>query len=294
MKATRPSRTRQLARLGTTVVVIAVAAAACGQGSGSQATSGNSGGKAAAVTPPADIGKQGYVTFCSSLANPPREFMDNGKPAGTDIQVGEALARQMGVTVKWRQFLFSGLIPALQAQSCDAIVEEMFIKPERQKVIDQIPFAQSLNATVVPKGNPFGITGINDTESGRKVGVPRGDTYGALMEAYNVKLKAAGKPPIKIVPVPSTDDMFNQLLAGTVDAAGATTTSAAFYIQKSNGRLELGGQPFYPLQDGIGVRKDNTGLSTALQQALTNIMKNGSYQKIWADAGLQSNALPAP
>lgn len=292
MSIARSHRTPVASARGFVVLAaLGLAATACGQG-GSGAAQSTSRATAAAVPPPAAIAQQGYVTFCSSLANPPREFMQDGKPSGSDIQIGEALARQMGVTVRWKQYLFDGLIPALQSQNCDAIVEEMFIKPERQQVIDQLPFAQSLNATVVPKGNPLGITGINETESGRKVGVPRGDTYGMLMAEYNKKLAAAGKPPIQIVPVPSTDDMFNQLLAGTVDAAGATTTSAAYYIAKSNGRLQLGGDPFYPLQDGIGVRKGNAELSKALQQALANIMKDGTYQKIWKSWNLDSNALP--
>lgn len=272
------------------VIALATATAGCsGASSGVQ----NESSKSAHVTvqPPAELADSGQITFCSSLTNPPREFRDNGQPKGSDVELATAIADQMGLTPKWVQSTFDGLIPALQGQRCDAIVDELFIKPEREAVIKMLPYSTSAEQTVVPKGNPQGISDL-ESLSGHKVGVTNGTTYQALLMDYNKKLKSEGKEPATLVTFPSTADMFNQLISGTVEAAGGTLSSSVYYEGKAGGQLELAGDPFGAVSDGLGFRKNDTKLYDAVQEAFGNLRDNGTYEEIFKKYGLEGETLP--
>ncbi len=99
---------------------------------------------AADMSLPASITSSKTITFCSAVNLPPMEFFSPAqKPEGVDIEIGEALARRMGLTAKWENIPFAGLIPALLGHHCDAILSQLFIKPPRLKVIDEIPYMYS-------------------------------------------------------------------------------------------------------------------------------------------------------
>lgn len=275
----------------------AAATAGCG-GASSGASSAGSGASAAgseaahvAVQPPGDLAKKGQISFCSSLTNPPREFRDNGEPTGSDVELGNAIAEQMGLTTKWVQSTFDGLIPALQGQRCDMIVDELFIKPEREAVIKMLPYSTSAEQTVVPKGNPQGLSDLTSL-SGHKVGVTNGTTYQALLMDFNKKLKSEGKEPADLVTFPSTADMFNQLVSGTVEAAGGTVSSSVYYQGKASQQLQLAGDAFGAVADGLGFRKGDSELYQAVQTALHNVRQDGTYEKIFKKYGLQAEMLP--
>ncbi|WP_264295110.1 transporter substrate-binding domain-containing protein [Microbispora sitophila] len=114
------------------VALAATLLAACGSGSSSTGASAGAGastgadaapaaGTGAVSVPAGALLKDGEITFCSDVSAPPLEFLDaNQKPAGAEIELGEALAKAMGVKAVWANTGFNGIIPALQAKQCDA------------------------------------------------------------------------------------------------------------------------------------------------------------------------------
>lgn len=246
---------------------------------------------AAVIEPPADYAQAGKIKFCTTSTNPPREFYLDGKPAGTDVDLAREMAGLMGLEVEWVVLKFASLIPALQADRCDMIVEELYIKPEREEIIDMLPFSVSAEQLVVPQDNPEDIQGLDDL-SGKKVGVPNGTTFQQILQERNKDLEDAGKTPVTILALPGTQDVFNQVMAGTVDAGGVTTTSAAYYIQKTGGRVKASGEPFHRIKDGFGMRQDSKELYDAMAQALEHLRKDGTYHEIFAKYDLESAELP--
>lgn len=245
----------------------------------------------AVIKPPAEYAQSGKIKFCTSSANPPREFQLDGAPAGTDVDLAREMAGLMGLDVEWLDLKFASLVPALLASRCDMIVEELYITPEREKIIDMLPFSVSAEQLVVPPDNVSTIRGLDDL-SGKKVGVPTGTTFQKILEEMNVKLQAAGKTPVTILALPATQDVFNQVMAKTVDAGGVTTTSAAYYMEKAKGKVIAAGSPFRQIKDGFGMRKDSKQLSDAMTQALDHLRKDGTYHKIFEKYALGSAELP--
>jgi polar amino acid transport system substrate-binding protein len=244
-----------------------------------------------AVAPPA-IQTAGKIVFCSDISSPPIEFMDaNNQPTGSDIALGTAIAAQLGLQATWSNIPFSGLIPALQAGNCDAIMSQLFDKPARREVINLVDYMNSSQSILVAAGNPKHIQSLDDL-SGLKVAVEDGTTIQTILTTQNDTFKKASKPLIDIVVFPKDTDALQQLQIGQVDAYGTTLETAAYYIGKTPNTFEVAGQPFGQILTGIGVVKANTALTDAIQTAFSALKANGTYLQILTQFGIQGDALP--
>lgn len=244
-----------------------------------------------AVAPPA-IETAGKIVFCSDISSPPIEFMDaNNQPTGSDIALGNAIADQLGLEAVWSNIPFSGLIPALQAGNCDAILSQLFDKPARREVINLVDYMNSSQSILVASGNPKHVQSLDDL-SGLKVAVEDGTTIQTILTTQNDAFKKANKPLIDIVVFPKDTDALQQLQIGQVDAYGTTLETAAYYIGKAPNTFEVAGQPFGQILTGIGVVKTNTVLTNAIQTALNALKANGTYLQILTQFGIQGDALP--
>ncbi|TMV84735.1 ABC transporter substrate-binding protein [Thioclava sp. BHET1] len=242
---------------------------------------------------PATLKSSGTLTFCSAMSQPPLEFLDAGqKPMGAEVEMGEELAKRIGVKTKWINIPFSGLIPALQAGQCNAILSQLFIKPGRLEVIDEVPYAWSQEILIFKKGAKV----VDDPVdmSGKKVASVTGTTATVLLQQANEKLKAAGKPPVTIVEFPTGTAAFQQLILGQVDGYGASFEIGEYYDKENPGQIESGKKPFYKILTGIGVRKDEKDVSAALETQIAAMMKDGSLAAIYKKWGLESDLLDAP
>lgn len=242
---------------------------------------------------PSSITASKTLTFCSALSQPPMEFVNaQQQPIGVDIELGEDLAQRLGLKAKWVNTPFSGLIPALQAGACDAIISQLFIKPARLQVVDMLPYMYSQEIILFKTGTPT----VDNLEalSGKKVASVTGTTATVLLVAENEKLKQEGKPLIKIVDFPSNTDALQQLQFGQVEAYGVAYEIGRYYNKAAPGEFVTGGAPYFKILTGIATPKGDTGLRDALQEQLADMMKDGSYAAIFKKWDLTSDMLSAP
>jgi polar amino acid transport system substrate-binding protein len=245
----------------------------------------------ASITPPPAIAQAGKVVFCSDIAFPPFEsYTSANEPVGADVDLGTALAKLMGVKATWRNTGFDGIIPALQAKQCDAIISGLYDKASRRKVVDFVDYALIGNSIVVPTGNSHHVKSLAGL-SGLKVGVQSGTTLRLQLVAANKKLAAAGKPQMTIQSYPKDSDAFQQLIAGNVDAYYTVTSTAAYYGKKAGGKTELAGPQISALPFGIATLKDNKALHQAFAQGLAQLRKNGQYLGILKRWGVTNGAI---
>lgn len=280
------------------IALVLTLLAACGgtgsSGSSTTATNGasadSSGGASAsggAVVPAGTLLKDGEITFCSDLTAPPLEFLDaDQKPVGAEIELGAALAKAMGVQEKWANTAFNGIIPALQAKQCDAILSQLFIKPEREKVVDFVPYLNSSNTVLVKAGSP--ITGI-DALCGKKAATQTGTTMAENFKNANGKCPSGQQIDVRLFAKDS--DALQQLKLGLVDAYGTTVETAAYVMKQQPGQFAMAGEPLNPITCGIATRKDAPGVHEALTAALKAIRADGTYDAILAKWNLTGDAL---
>jgi polar amino acid transport system substrate-binding protein len=270
-----------LAVLGALVV------AGCGGGGGKSHAAAN-----APVKPPGAIAGAGQIAFCSDVTYPPEEFYKGSTPVGSDVQIGQAIAKQMGVKAVFDNTGFDGIIPALQSKKCDAIISAMNDTAQRRAQVNFVDYIRTGQSIMVPKGNPKGIHTLADL-SGRTVSVETGTTNKQFLDQESKTLKAQGRKPIHVVTFPKDTDAASALKTGKVDAYFGDSPPVAYYVRQDPSSFAFAGSPINPIPIGIALRKDEQGLRTAVQQAVNRLYANGTMHRILGTWRLSAAALKA-
>ncbi len=267
------------------VGLTAVLAAGCGGSSKSTsstaATTSTTATPAVAIQPPANIQSAGKIVFCSDITYPPEESYKEGTttPEGSDIDIGDNIAKRMGVKARFDNTGFDGIIAALLAKKCDAIISGMNDTPERLKQVAFVDYLKVGQSFMVKKGNPENITGIASL-AGKSASVETGTTNKDYLDEQSKKLQSAGKKPISVVTFPKDTDAANALKTGRVDAYFGDSPPVAYYVKTDPSSFEVGGNPINPISIGIALRKSDTQLQSAVLAAVAAMYSDGTMTRI--------------
>ncbi|KAA8996639.1 transporter substrate-binding domain-containing protein [Affinibrenneria salicis] len=201
---------------------------------------------------------------------PPMEFMENNKFSGFDIELVEAIGKQLQRPVQWTNVDFKGLIPSLTSQRADIAVSGIYITPERAKVVDFTrPYLTGGLVVLVKEGN----TTINSHEdlNGKNVSVQVGTKSVAWLHS--------NMPQVRLVEVEKNQQMFNLVSIGRVDAA-VTGKPAAFQYARTKGGVRILPDPLTSEEYGIAVRKNLPQLRDDIDGAIEQLKANGEYQAL--------------
>ncbi len=128
-------------------------------------------------TPNVDrIKEAGKIVMLTNAAFPPYEYLgDDNEPVGVDIEIGQAIADELGVELEVVDMDFDGIIGAIQAGKGDFAAAGMTINEERLQNVDfSIEYATSSQYMMVLADNEE-IQGPEDL-AGKTVGVQAGTT----------------------------------------------------------------------------------------------------------------------
>lgn len=241
----------------------------------------------AKVAPPAIL-QAGTLKICApNDGTPPNVYHDeSGELVGSEVDLGKALAAEMGLKADFVESAFSAVIPTLQAKQCDVIMAQLYIKPEREAVVDFVPYVYSGTGISVSKDKPADVTGLNDTLCGKKVMVAVATTAESLAMEQSGKCTAAGKAEVDINRSNQADVSLQQLQNGQVDAFMDTAETLGYYATKTGARIQTVGKPFGTIKIGAATLKGNTALHDAIATALTALENNGTYGKILDQWGM--------
>jgi polar amino acid transport system substrate-binding protein len=236
------------------------------------------------VTPPPAIKSAGQIVYCSDISYPPEEsFAAGNKPIGSDIDIGTAIAKLMGVKATFKNTTFDSIIPALITKKCDAIISGMNDTASRRKQVDFVDYLKVGQSLMVKKGNPEHISGLASL-AGKRVSVESGTTNRDFLAAASKKLVKAGKKAISIVTFPKDTDAASALKAGRVDAYFGDSPVVVYYANRDHS-FAVGGSPINPIPIGIALRKGDP-LKAATQKALAQLYANGTMKKIVTKWGM--------
>jgi polar amino acid transport system substrate-binding protein len=244
--------------------------AACGGGGGSSNSTPTS--TAASVPNP--------IVYCVDTTYPPAESIVNGKPAGYDIDIANAIAKQLGSTAQIKTVTFDVIIPALVHKKCNAIISSMTVTPERAKTVHFVPYLNVGAFLMVEKGNPSNISTLASL-SGKSVAVESATTELAGLQAENKTLNSAGKPEITIKIYPADTSAAAAILSGHVDAYFADAPPVLYYIRTTNGKFETAGQQVETAPEGIATRKGDP-LGLQINNAVHALYQSGKMKTILA------------
>jgi polar amino acid transport system substrate-binding protein len=232
----------------------------------------------AAARPTSAASTSATLVYCSDITYPPEEFYKGTTPAGSDIDIGTAIAKRLGMKAEFANTGFDGNIAALLGKKCDAIISGMNDTAARRKQVAFVDYLSVGQSLMVTKGNPHHIAKLADL-SGKSVSVEVGTTNKGFLESESKKLKQAGKKSIQVVAFPKDTDAAAALKTGKVDAYFGDSPVVAYYISKDSS-FAFGGSPINPIPVGIALRKSDTQLKAKVQKAVDGLYANGTMGKI--------------
>ncbi|HXQ66206.1 MAG TPA: ABC transporter substrate-binding protein [Alphaproteobacteria bacterium] len=237
------------------------------------------------VRPPADLTSPGTLTIATHLTMPPQAFLDNDKPAGFAIEIGEAIAREMCLKAAFVNFDFAGLFPGLNARKFDTIIAGIGITPDRQKSLDFVPYFEGGVRLIVRKDSKLTFKSEDDL-CGLPVATQSGSVEAISLERTN-KERCSESKKIDIMAYPNFNEAVQQLRKKVADVAFLDWPFANYLAQAvpdlALGSPILSGTPGLPRnKHGIVVRKGDVAMSDALSEGLKRIEADGTYGKILA------------
>ena len=201
---------------------------------------------------------------------PPFSFADeNGKLSGFEVELSEALAKQLGVKVKLQPTPWDGILAALDSRRLDVVINQVTISDERRNKYDfSTPYTISgIQALVLKKNlDKLAINHAADL-GGKKVGVGLGTNYEQWLrkEVPTADVRTYNDDPVK----------FQDLKVGRIDAILIDRLAALEYTRKAPDTA-LAGEAFSRLESGIAIRKGEPELLEAVNKALAALKADGT------------------
>jgi len=201
----------------------------------------------------------------------PFEFKQGDKYVGFDIDLWDAVAKELKLDYKLQPMDFNGILPALQTKNVDVALAGITIKDERKKVIDfSDGYYDSGFMLMVPANSP--IKGAGDLK-GKSLAVKTGTSA-----ADYAKANFSGT---ELKQFPNIDNAYLELQTGRVDAAMHDTPNVLYFIATAGkGKVKAVGTQMMAHQYGIGFPKGSP-LVARVNGALAKIKVDGRYVAIY-------------
>src|SRR5689334_11319989 len=179
----------------TLAATAALALAACGGDDDKSSDSGSGAAKSSEASTGLKPINSGQLTVGMNLQFKPEMYLDNGKPAGYDVDLLNELAPALKAKLNIQNLDFNGLIPGLVAKKFDMVSVGLSPTPERKKAISfsrsYVPYALILAVPGSDK-SPGTVAAWND--SSKTITALQGSTDADLVKKVFPKAKLATFP----------------------------------------------------------------------------------------------------
>ena len=262
---------------------------------GGSSSGGSSSGADAAIVKlvPSSIKSKGTLTVAADASYAPDEFFaSDGKTViGMDADLSKAIAALMGLKANVQNQTFASIIPGLAAGKYDMGASSFSDTKAREKVVTFVDYYTAGMSFFTKASGGTSIASLSDL-CGKSVAVEQGTTELAAAQQQSKKCKAAGKPAVNVSAFTDQSGANVALASGRAQLGFADTPVAAYAVKKSNGQFKLVGPTVATEPYGLALPK-TSGLAPAVQAAVKELMKNGTYMKILQKWGLQHGAIPS-
>jgi ABC transporter arginine-binding protein len=212
------------------------------------------------------------ITFAMEPSYPPFEFTnEKGDIVGFDVDVANAICKEIQATCKFKGESFDALIPNLKAKRFDAAISAMDITETRAKqVLFSDAYYDSTASYVALKGKAT-------LDTAKNIGVQNGTTF----QQYTIAETKQYAPKAYA----SLQDAILDLKNGRIDIIFGDTAVLADMIDKEPEIQFVGdkvtNKKYFGNGLGIAMNKSSKELAEDLNKGLRAIKANGEYQKIY-------------
>jgi polar amino acid transport system substrate-binding protein len=208
----------------------------------------------------------------------PYVYPDSQKPeqlVGFEYDLAEAIAAKIGVKARMVQNQWDQLIPALERGNFDILLNGLELTADNQQHIAMsLPYFVYAQQ-IVTRNDRQGLEELVQLKT-KRIGVLSSSVAQRLLEQ-------AGCSGLKIYP--GNVESLRDLKADRVDAVVMDLPIALFYA-KPDGALKFSGASFAPGYYGIGVRKQDLNLLSAVNHAIQDLAHDGTLERIYRKYGV--------
>jgi len=207
------------------------------------------------------------------LSYPPFEMTDAaGKPSGISVEIAEALAKELGTTVRIENIGYDGLIPALKTGKIDCIISSMTATAERARSVDfsDAYLKTGLSLLVGAKSPVQKIDDLN--VAGRTVAVKKGTTGHQYAVAH--------LPKAKLLVLDKESAAVLEVSQGKAEAFIYDEMSVFRNHQRNLGTTRAILHPFKEESWAIAVRKGNAALLKQINAFLAKYRQQGGFERL--------------
>jgi len=204
---------------------------------------------------------------------PPYEYYDHLKNrfAGFNVEILDALAKEMGVSVEYRRLSKLEGLAALREGTVNGVLGIAY-SIERDDSFDFTSPLCTISDAIFVRGDVQDINSVIDLEN-RTVAVDRGDFIGEVLQK--------GKR-VHIVVNDSYESALRMLDRGDVAAFAGNQLTAQYLVNRLGLRnINIVGAPIHQVGYCIAVQEGNHVLVSSLEKALNVLKENGEYDRIF-------------
>ncbi|MGW6055858.1 glutamate ABC transporter substrate-binding protein [Streptomyces sp. NPDC055189] len=282
---------RKSAAAAAAIAALSLAATACGgkEGSAGDKPEGpnTSGSKALSYEVKKDAAvdsavfkaakKRGKIVIGAKADQPYLGFQDQSTKeySGFDIEIAKMIAADLGFSTKqieWKTVDSGARETAVSKGDVDLMIGTYTINPERKKQIDFAGPYFHAGASLLVRKDEKDVKGP-ETVRGKKVCSIVGST-----PLQNIKKPEYGA---KVTELSKYSECVAQLLNNQIDAVTTDDAILMGYAAQNEGKLKVVGKPFSDEPYGVGLKKGDAALQTAVADAIKAHQENGDYKKAY-------------
>jgi arginine/lysine/histidine transporter system substrate-binding protein len=214
--------------------------------------------------------EDGKLHMATNAAFPPYEMVaDDGTFEGIDVEIAGKIAEKLGLELVVDDMDFGSIITSVQTGKSDIAMAGLTVTEDRKKNVDfSDTYATGVQVVIVPEDSE--IATIDDLQ-GKLIGCQESTTgYIYCSDDYGEDMVTA---------FPNGANAVQALLSGKVDAVVIDSQPAQEFVAQNEGLKILDTE--YVTEDyAIGISKDNTALRDAVNNALKELIDDGTVQSI--------------
>lgn len=227
------------------------------------------------------LAEPGVLTMGTHATFPPYEYYDGENIVGIDAEISAAIAEKLGLELKIVDMEFNSVIGAVQSGKIDMCLAGLTVNPDRAKNVDfSQSYATGIQAVIVREGSD--ITSVDDLYAKLEAGE---DFLVGTQDATTGYIYAA-KPPKDggfgeehVIAFAAGPAAVQALQQGKVDCVIIDNAPAKTFVEANPG-LKLLDTEYVSEDYAIALPKNNSALEEAVDQALAELIEDGTVQQI--------------
>lgn len=215
------------------------------------------------------IKESGTMVVATEGAFFPFNYYEGSKLTGFEVELAEAVVKQLGLKLEWRVVGFDAQLASIRQDRFDFAIASHGYTEERAKAVDFAnPHYCTGGAIAAHKDGPLTIAALKD----KVVGVQIGTSY--LDNAKKI-------PGLKELKTYKADpEAFSALRARKTDAWISDKWLIKKTLEKNPDAGVVAGEQVFVERVSMILRKNNRELMEHLNKALAEVVKNGTYQEL--------------